>query len=132
MASDPVYSLNEINARIDNFRDLIYCLNVLGRLKSDDKIETPKIGQRPWKIRIQDNSLWWWTGFLTRLKRTFDHQYREDNFEYVQLVKEETRKEFTYLFQYISRYIVRNNKDAIKHWSHPQLLSFSRSPADET
>lgn len=123
-------NLNEITAHIDNFRQIIYCLNVLGRLETPNKIETPQqMQQRPWKIQIQDNT-YSLRGLITRLRRTFgDHQFRENNFDYVKMVVEEARKEFTFLFQYISKYIVKNNKDAIQHWKHTPLLSFSKVPS---
>ena len=125
------YNLSEINARIDNFRQLISCLNVLGRVKAADKIETPKQMQRPWKIQIQDNS-YGWRGWMTRLRRTFgDHQYREDNMDYIKVIVEKIREDFIYLFQYISRYVVRNNKEAIKHWSHTPLMTFSKPSTDQ-
>lgn len=120
-------NLNEIGVRIDNFRQLIYCLNVLGRLKASEKIYTPKLNQaRPWRLTIQPNTVGW-NGFWTRVWRTLskdNHQSREDNMEYVKLMIEELRKDFTFLLQYISKYIVQNNKDAMQHWSHLQLLSF--------
>ncbi len=123
-------NLNEISVRIDNFRQLIYCLNVLGRLKASEKIATPKQqSSRPWKLTIQQNSLGW-NGFWTRFWRTLsnDNRYaREDNMDYVKSMIEELRKEFTFLLQYISKYIVQNNKDSVQHWGHLQLLSFESS-----
>lgn len=123
-------NLHEIGACIENFDRLIYCLNVLGRLKASEKIYTPKLNQsRPWRLTIQANTVGW-AGLWTRILRTLskdNHQSREDNMEYVKLMIGELRKTFIFLLQYISKYIVQNNKDAMQHWSHLPLLSFDRS-----
>lgn len=118
-------NLNEINVRIENLRQLIYCLNVLSRIKSNEKIATPKQNIRPWKLTIQSNA-WSLSGLVTRIIRTFskDPFYtREDNLDYIKLLIEDLRKEFTFLFQYLSKYVVQNNKDAMIHTS---LLTFNK------
>ncbi len=122
-------NLNEINVRIDNFRQLIYCLNILGRLKANDKLVTPKQVAKPWRLAIQQNTFslhGLWTRFLRSWNKLKEYEYaREENLDYVKSMAEDLRKDFTFLFQYISKYIVQNNKDAIKHW-HSPVMTFDK------
>jgi hypothetical protein len=110
---------NEINSHINTFAQQIQCLNILGRLKLDEKIVTPKQKGRPWRILIQPNT-YGLTGLITRFYRTFwkDQQYtREDNLEYIKSMVDDFRNLFRFLFEYMSKYIIQNNDNASKHWN---------------
>jgi hypothetical protein len=122
-------SQNEIDARVEKFRQLIVCLNVLGRLKKEHKIISPKQKQSVPHLSLQDTSIFTFQGLWGRITRTFsrDNSYaREDNVEYVKSIIDDLRSEFTYLFKYVGRYISKNNEEGVQHSKAAQLMDFQK------
>lgn len=136
---DLVVKLTEIQSHIFNFRDLIHCLNILGRLRPNEKLVTPKQASKPWRMQIQTSPYWWssWITSLIRSTNKDNHYSREDNLEYIKAMIEDLRKEFTYLFHYMSQYVIQSNKIAGEHWQPREpkdapLMTFdNKEPMDQ-